>query len=181
MTNLEKKRQMYMKRYFTYVNQTRECLRKPCPVKFEDKDYISFTNSWSLILTTEDCGEIEMFDETNSKYPNVGRLVSFDGLKKKIDFNKVISEAKSKGYRLRKSEVDHRFNYLMFYDDTYYKIGLIDISYGIINDGKEAMTYHPYGVEKPLTIQTELGFCVVMPVKFNDGEPGEDRVVIEVK
>ena len=175
-----KKRYNAMKKYFRYVNQTRECLRKPCRVTFEDRDYISFTNSWSLVLTTEDCGEIELFDEINGKYPDVGRLIRFDGIKKKIDFNKVIAEAKSKGYRLVKSEVDYRFNYLMLYDGTYYKIGLIDMSYSIIDDEKEAMTYHPYGDTMPLTIQTDIGFCMIMPVKFNFGEPGEDRIIIEV-
>ena len=34
--------------------------------KFEGDDYISFTNSWSLVLTKEDCGEIELFNEENN-------------------------------------------------------------------------------------------------------------------
>lgn len=174
----EKKRYAAMKKYFTYVNQTRECLCKPCRVLFEDKEYVSFTNSWSLILTIEDCGEMELFDETNSKYPDVCRLIRFDGIKKKIDFNKVIAEAKSKGYKLTKSEVNHDFKYLMFYDGTYYKIGLLDASYRIIDDGKEAMTYHPDGERMPLTIQTDIGICMIMPVKF-DGEPDEEKVIIE--
>lgn len=174
------KRYAAMKKYFYYVNQTRECLRKPCRVIFEDKEYVSFTNSWSLVLTTEDCGEIELFDETNGKYPDVVRLLRFDGIKKKIDFNKVIAEAKSKGYRLVKSEVNHNFKYLLHYDDTYYKIGLIDMSYKIIDDGKEALTYHPYGERMPLTIQTDFGFCMIMPVKFNFDGPDEDKIIIEV-
>lgn len=176
----EKKRYIAMKKYFSYVNQTRECLQKPCEVEFEGKRYISFTNSWSLVLTTEDCGDIEMFDESKGKYPDVCRLIRFDGIKKKIDFNKVIAEAKSKGYRLNKSEVNHTFKYLMLYDGTYYKIGLIDASYKIIDDGEVAMTYHPDGERMPLTIQTDIGVCMVMPVKF-EGEPDDSRVIIEVR
>lgn len=176
----EKKRYIAMKKYFSYVNQTRECLQKPCEVEFEGKRYISFTNSWSLVLTTEDCGDIEMFDESRGKYPDVCRLIRFDGIKKKIDFNKVIAEAKSKGYRLNKSEVNHTFKYLMLYDGTYYKIGLIDASYKIIDDGEVAMTYHPDGERMPLTIQTDIGICMVMPVKF-EGEPDDSRVIIEVR
>lgn len=176
----EKKRYIAMKKYFSYVNQTRECLQKPCEVEFEGKEYISFTNSWSLVLTTEDCGDMEKFDKSRGKYPDVCRLIRFDGIKKKIDFNKVIAEAKSKGYRLNKSEVNHTFKYLMLYDGTYYKIGLIDASYKIIDDGEVAITYHPDGERMPLTIQTDIGICMVMPVKF-EGEPDDSRVIIEVR
>lgn len=175
-----KKRYNAMKKYFSYVNQSRECLQKPCPVRFEDSDYISFTNSWSLILTKEDCGEIEIFNEENGKYPDVTRLLRFDGIKKRIDFNEVIAEAKSKGYRLNKTEVGPGFKYLMLYDGTYYKISLIDISYGIINDGELTMTYHPDGEKMPLTIQNELGMCIIMPVFMHDGVPNEDHIVIDV-
>lgn len=177
-----KKRYAAMKKYFTYTDKSREILRKPCVIDFEGKKYTSFTNSWSVALTTEPTGEIELFDTSTGNYPDIGRLVRFDGIKKKIDFNKVIAEAKSKGYRLTKSEVDYRFQYVMLYDGTYYKLGLIDITYAIIDDGNAAITYHPYGERMPLTIQTGIGFCMIMPVKFPDGEtPGEGITVIEVE
>lgn len=176
-----KKRYTAMKKYFGYHTSARECLQKPCPVNFEGKDYISFCNSWSLVLTTEDAGEIELFNEENDKYPDVGRLIHFNGIKKKIDFNQVIAEAKSKGYRLNKKEVESTFKYLMLYDDAYYKIGLIDSSLGIIDDGEPAMVYHREGERGPITIQTGLGFCVVMPVKY-EGDPLDDgKIVIEVE
>lgn len=174
-----KQRYTAMKKYFKYHTSARECLQKPCKIKFEGEDYISFTNSWSLVLTKEDCGEIELFNEENSKYPDVGRLIRFDGIKKKIDFNDVIAQAKAFGYRLNKAEVDSRFKYLMLYDGTYYKIGLIDASWSIIDDGEIALTYHPDGERMPMTIQTSLGMAMIMPVKF-EGEPDEDKVIIEV-
>lgn len=172
-----KKRYAAMKKYFGYVNQTREVLRKPCDIEFEGESYNCFTNSWSLVLTTEDTGEIELFDREKGNYPDISRLIRFDGLKKKIDFNKVIAEAKSKGYRLNKGEVNHNFKYLMLYDGTYYKVGLVDITYGIINNGEAAMTYHPDGVRMPLTIKNDIGLCIIMPVRF-DTEPDDDKYVI---
>lgn len=176
-----KKRYAAMKKYFNYHTSSRECLQKPCRVEFEGKDYISFTNSWSLVLTKEDHGEIELFNEENGKYPNVTRLLKFDGVAKKIDFAKVIAEAKSKGYRLSKKEVESTFKYLMHYDGTYYKIGLIDATFSVIDDGDIAVTYHPDGEKMPLTIQNSLGFCIIMPVYLHDGEPGDDKIVIEVE
>ena len=174
-----KKRYTAMKKYFNYTDSARDCLRRPCVIEFEGKEYTSFTNSWSLVLTTEPTGEIELFSEEMGRYPDVGRLIRFDGIKKKIDFNNVIAAAKSKGYKLNKTEVGPGFKYLMLYDGTYYKIGLIDISHSIINDGQPAMTYHPDGEKMPLTFQTELGICMIMPVFMHDGEPDESHIVIE--
>ena len=176
-----KKRYAAMKRYFTYHTSAIEYLMKPCTIIFEDRPYTCFTNSWSLALTTEPTGEIELFDESNGKYPDIKSKIRFDGIKKKIDFNKVIAEAKSKGYKLSKKEVGHRFQYLMLYDGAYYKIGLIDATYGIINNGEPAMTYHPDGEKTPLTIQNDLGFCIIMPVFMHAGKPDESHTVIEVK
>lgn len=176
-----KKRYAAMKKYFGYHKSERTCLTKPARVEFESKNYISFTNSWSLVLTTESCGDIELFDDNDGTYPDVTRLLRFDGVKKKIDFHKVFAKAKSKGYKLTKTEVGKTFKYLMLYDGAYYKIGLLEASLSMIDDGDIAMTYHPDGERMPLTIQTSLGICVVMPVKFYIGEPEEDgRVVIEV-
>ena len=177
-----KKRYTAMKKYFCYHKSERKCLMKPHPVEFEGKNYISFTNSWSLVLTTESCGDIEMFDENDGTYPDVTRLLRFDGIKKKIDFTKVIAEAKSKGYKMTKTEVGPKFKYLMLYDGAYYKIGLLDASLSMIDDGEIAMTYHPDGERMPLTIQTSIGICVIMPVKFYIGQPEEDgHIVIEVE
>lgn len=178
-----KKRYSAMKKYFKYHTSVRECLQKPCRVVFEDKDYISFTNTWSLCLTTEDCGEIELWDESNGKYPDVTRLIRFDGIKKKLNFREVIAEAKSKGYRLNKKEVDSRFTYLLLFDGTYYKIGLLDATYSIIDNGEIAMTYHPDGERMPLTIKNDIGMCMIMPVKYEDGvDPEADgKIVIKVE
>lgn len=176
-----KQRYTAMKKYFSYVNSSRECLQKPCVVEFEGKQVTSFTNSWSLVLTGEDTGEIELFDKEKGNYPDVTRLLVFKGNKTKLDFNKVIAEAKSKGYRLNKAEVGPGFKYLMLYDGSYYKIGLLDATYGIINDGEPALIFKEEGPCKTLTIQNDIGVCLVMPVRF-EGEPEEEgKVVIEVK
>ena len=176
-----KKRYAAMKKYFKYYKPVRECLQKPCKVEFEGKQYTSFTNSWSLALTTENVGEIELYDESHGKYPDVARLVSFKGNSVNIDISKVIAEAKAKGYKLVKGEVDFHYNYLMLFDGSYYKLGLLDATYGIIDDGKPAMSYKQSGPNKPLTLETDIGYCLIMPVRY-DGDPEEDgKVVVRVE
>lgn len=176
-----KKRYTAMKKYFKYHKPIREALQKPCIVNFKGRDYTAFTNSYSLALTTEDTGELELFDNKHNNYPDVTRLVHFDGDEQEIDFSKVFADAKSKGYKLVKGEVDFHFKYLMFYDDSYYKIGLLDATFGIIDDGKPATVYKADGPNKPMTIETDIGICVIMPVRYDIDPETDGKVVIRVE
>jgi len=171
-----KQRYMAMKKYFSYVNSSRECLQKPCVVEFEGKEVTSFTNSWSLVLTSEDTGEIELFDKEKGNYPDVTRLLVFKGNKTKLDFNKVIAEAKSKGYKYTKNAI-HSNEYLMRYKGAYFRMALVDITYGILDEGEEINVWFS-GNYRPLTIQNDLGIGIILPIRY-DGEPDADYVVIE--
>lgn len=171
-----KKRYTAMKKYLSYTENAREILKKPCEVDIEGNKYTAFCNSYSLALTRETCGEIELCSEPD-RYPPVANLLRYDGSEGKIDFGKVLAEAKSKGYKLKKSELMSN-DYLMYYGGAYFRIGLVDITYGIIDDGKEAIVYHVKNARRPITITTDIGVCVVMPV-FIDGEP--EGVVVKVE
>lgn len=176
-TSNAKKRYTAMKKYFGYYNSGRAALQKPCAVEFEGEKYTSFTNGYSLVLIKENVGEIELFDESTGNYPDVTRLISFDGDENKVDFEEVIAKAKSQGYKLKKSEVGHGYRYLLRYRRAYFKIGLLDSSFWIINDGKAATVYHEEGPRNKLTIVTNIGIAVIMPV-FVDGDPKEDGIIV---
>ena len=171
-----RKRYSAMKRYLKTTSSAREILTKPCPVEFEGKRYTAFCNSYSLALTTEDYGTLELC-ETPEAYPNVTKLIQFYGNEEKIDLNRVIAEAKSQGYKFKKSETLNN-KYLMNYDGAYFRIALLDLTYGIIADGKEVAAHHMTGARKPLTLQNDLGICVIMPLFVND-ELDEDVIVID--
>lgn len=172
-----KKRYTAMKKYFGYVSSVREALTKPAIIEFEDKQYTSFCNSYSLVLTTESCGEMVMFDTAAGNYPDVTRLISFDGTEEKIDISKVIAKAKAQGYKLNKSTVNDN-EYVMFYEGNYYRIGLVDASYGIINDGEEVIFYHVPNSMKPLVLKNDLGIAMIMPIRY-ESEPDDGVIVIE--
>ena len=172
-----KKRYTAMKKYFGYVSSVREALTKPATIEFEGMQYTSFCNSYSLVLTTESCGEIPMFDTAAGNYPEVTRLIHFDGTEEKIDISQVIAKAKAQGYRLNKSTVNGN-EYVMFYEGNYYRIGLVDASYGIINDGEEVTFYHVPNSMKPLVIKNDLGIAMIMPIRY-ESEPDDGVIVIE--
>lgn len=175
-----KKRYAAMKKYFGYIPNVREALQKPCAIEFEGRNYISFCNSHSIALTTESCGEMKLFDDPD-RYPEVGRLIHYKGVERKVDFTRAFADAKSKGYKLKKSEVGPKFRYLMHYDGAYFKLGLIDAAFAIIDDGEEAAVYHVTGERSPITIKNNIGVCTVMPMNLSDDAIAEnDYIVVEV-
>lgn len=170
-----KQRYAAMKRYLKTISESRPILTKPCEVEFEGDKYNSFTNSYSLVLTKETCGELKMCEEPD-RYPDVGRLISFAGDDDRIDFNKVLAEAKSKGYKYTKNAIFSN-EYLMHYKEAYYRMALVDITYGILDEGKETTVYYN-GKLRPLTIQNELGVGIILPIRWDGNEP-EHVAIIE--
>lgn len=177
-----KQRYAAMKKYFSYIkgNGNPACTM-PCVIDFEGKKYTSFINGYSIALTKEASGEIELF-ENPDKYLNVEKMIVFDGEEKEIDFNEIIAEARSKGYKLKKSEVEQNedFKYVFHYDNAYFKVGLLDSTYSIINDGEKATVWHPGNKKEysPIIIRNNIGVCVVLP--FNYDREKYNVTVIEV-
>ena len=176
-----KQRYAAMKKYFTYISTARTVCKKPSMIEFEGKSVTSFCNSYSLVLTSEPCGAIGLFTEADGNYPDVGRLIKREGSLQKIDFGKVFAEAKSKGYSLKKAEVNGG-EYMMHYNGAYFRLGLVDATYSIINDGAEATVYHNGKNVSPIVIENDIGVCLVLPVKCDEEFISEnDIIVIEVE
>lgn len=176
-----KQRYAAMKKYFSYVKNNNKALEKPCLIDFGGEKYTSFINGYSVALTKESSGEMELFGDSDN-YLNVEKMVVFDGKEKEIDFNTIIAEAKSKGYKLKKSEVEQGgdFKYIFHYDNAYFKVGLLDSTYSIINDGEKVKVWHPGNRKEysPIIIKNDIGICVVLPFKYNREK--HDVTVIEV-
>lgn len=178
-----KKRYAAMKKYFSYTDSTREICQRPCPIEFEGARYNAFTNSYTMAFTTESTGEIELFDQTSGTYPDVSRLMKIEGEAKKVDFNKIIAEAKSKGYKLKKHEIFSN-RCMLRYDGAYFRIALVDITYGIIDDGEEATVYHVPNSVKPMYIETSIGLALVLPINKTERYEAsfeDDKVIVEVE
>ena len=175
-----------MKKYFTYTKGNgNKALEKPCVIDFEGQKHTSFVNGYSIALTTEASGEMDLYKDTDGDYLKVDKMVTYDGTKREIDFTRVLAEAKSKGYKIKKSEVDvgNDFKYVMHYDGAYYKIGLLDATYSIIDNGEKAEVYHQDGKKtSPMIIKNDIGVCVVLPINFDAEDFKNDgKIVIEVE
>lgn len=173
------KRYLAMKKYFKHIVSEREFLKKPCIITYRDETYTSFCNSYSLALTKEPCGAIELYTDVD-RYPDVSRLIRYEGDGFKIDFKKVIAKAKVEGYVFTKNETySHKFKYMLRCKNSYFRLGLVDVTYSIIDDGEPALVYIGDTDRSPITIETNIGVCTVMPIKLKGGE--EDYIIIEAE
>ena len=171
-----KSRYMAMKRYFKFARKDdREVCKLPCKnIMANGREYNSFFDGYSFAFTTESIGEINSYDNSKADYLNVEGLISSyifapSRDKERIDFNKIIADAKSKGYKYKKDEVARTegkgfiFNYALKYKDAYFKLGQIDQAYSIVNDG-EPSTVYCQDEKSILYIETSLGIAGILPV-----------------
>lgn len=173
------KRYSAMKKYFNYTDSEREFLQKPCLVEYEGQSYTSFCNSFSVALTKEPCGSIALYTDTD-RYPDVSRLIRKNGDEILINFTEIFAKAKLEGYKLIKSEVNtYKFRYLLKCKNTYLKLGLVDATFSIIDDGEPSKVYISDDQYVPITIETSIGICTVMPMKLEEAR--EDHIVIEAE
>lgn len=161
-----KARYSAMKRYFRFVDKnSREMLKKPCKdIEYKGKLYNCFIDGYCFTVTTESIGNMKTYDNTNNDYYNINKLISFNGDMEKLDLNNILATAKSKGYKYKKSEVDTiNAVYYLKYKGSYYKIGLLDKAYSIINDGEEAEVYYS-GKSDVLIIKNNIGIAGICPI-----------------
>ncbi|WP_290774183.1 hypothetical protein [Anaerofustis sp.] len=166
----EKSRYSAMQRFFRFSkNEIRESVKKPCKdIEYQGKLYNCFIDGYCFVMTTESLGNMETYDNTNNDYFDIVSLLNFArqrvGCPTKLDLNSVLAIAKSKGYKFKKSEVDTiNAVYYLKYKGSYYKIGLLDKAYSIINDGEEVEVYYS-GKSDVLIIKNNIGIAGICPI-----------------
>ena len=165
-----KDRYSAMKRFFRFANKNgREALKKPCKdIEYNGKLYNCFIDDYCFAVTTESIGNMENYDNSNKDYFNVGLIIRFNGDMEKLDLNKILAIAKSKGYKFKKSEIDaNNALYYLKYREAYYKIGLLDKAFSIINDEKESEVYYS-GKKNVLIIKNSIGIAGICPIRLKD-------------
>ena len=162
-----KKRYSAMKRYFKYSDNTNKALNLPCKdIEVSGNTYNSFVDGYTLVLTTESIGEMESYDNTSGSYLKIASMLNLSDAKSvdTFDVNTIIAEAKSKGYKYKKSEIGQcqDFQYAFKYREGYFKVGLLDKAFSIIDDGREAEVYYN-GAKGLLFIKTSIGIAGILP------------------
>ena len=176
------KRYTAMKRYFKNVkNDSRKFMNYPgTNISVDGVSYNAFCDSFCITLTTESVGQMETTDD----YLNIEPMFNISNYKTataSVDLNKVLAEAKAKGYKYKVSEIGNNpnFTYAFKFKDGFYKIGLLDKAFSIINDGEKAEVTYLGTKKAPLYISTSLGKVLLLP--FNaEADVMEKKIVIDV-
>lgn len=160
-----------MKRFFRFADKNgREAFTKPCKgIEYSGKLYNCFVDMYCFAITTENIGNMETYDNIYKDYFDIVgfiNFIGFNGNMEKLDLNNILAIAKSKGYKYKKSEIDtNNAVYYLKYKDSYYKIGLLDKAYSIINDGEEAEVYYS-GKSDVLIIKNNIGIAGIYPINL---------------
>lgn len=171
-----KQRYAAMKRYFKYVSATNPCCHYPSNnVKVNGEIYNGFMDGYSFVITKEPLGEMDTYnEEEHGPYFKLDGFVNHINYTEvdQVDLNKVLAEAKSKGYKFKKAEMEPGFRYMLRYKDGGYKMSLLDKAFSIVNDGSVAKVYYRSRLDV-LMIETSIGIAGILPVnlkKFDDGQ-----------
>lgn len=125
-----------------------------------------------MVCTKESTGNIELYNEKEEarEWFNVEKLINASDFEiiEDIDFNDILSEAKSKGFKPVKQEIQYGncAKYYLRFRDAYYKIGLLNKGYSIIDGGKHQEVFYNDKVS-PLYIYNSLGIVMLLPVRID--------------
>ena len=178
-----------MKRYFKYSDPNKnKRIAYPCK-DIEVNNFIvngkfnCFADGCSIVLTTEDIGELEDFESVTGgqDYYNIGNFIgNYNNDPQEIDINEVLAKAKSMGYKFCKKEIEYgckdKPKYLWKLGDIYGKIGILDQAFGIINDGEPAKVWS-YSPKASILIGTSIGFALVLPIVLKEKEKHNFQII----
>lgn len=181
-----KKRYSAMKRFFKYAKDEKNpFLKYPCKNlllnNYYGEKYNSFCSSYCFVLTKEDIGSIEDFSlhSDGKDYIDINRMINLSGECEKVNIDAVLANAKSQGYKFCKNELDnYKFTYLWNYKDAYYKIGILDQAYSIIQDGEMANVYYQHN-KSILFIETSVGLCGILHVNPDNNRQMGGKIIIK--
>lgn len=177
-----KRRYAAMKRYFRFADDRNDVACKPKQVG----EFACFCDGFTAVRTKESMNAMPQYDDSKSPYINLNKIMDVESVSdytEEINFNEVLAESKSKGYKFKKNEViqGNDFTIGFFYNGAYFKVGLLDQAFSIINDGEKARVYSSGKATAPIKIITSIGECVLLPVKPKDTDENfASKTVIKV-
>ena len=168
-----KSRYKAMKDFYKFPsNITDTRFLKPCKKSIRRQVYNCFFSSDILVICIESNENIEINNEKESDKIlfDPEKLIDTNNFEvvENIDFNDILSEAKSKGFKPIKQEIKYGecAKYYLHFRDAYYKIGLLNKGYSIIDGGKHQEVFYKNKVS-PLYIYNSLGIVMLLPVRID--------------
>jgi len=141
----------------------------PCQITIEGIKYYGFTDGYSIAITTEDIGTLELYDADKYNgvpYPNLAVYLEDSKYTKVENFqiNSIITEAKKQGFKLTK-HCNRKKPFLLKFAGAFYDIALIYKAYSIIDTGKSVIAkYDTERAFSPIILSNAIGKCFMLPI-----------------
>lgn len=179
---VDKKRWRAIRDFYKYERKDAEPFDKaPSRILWQGIPYTVITDSWVLILTKDDAGEIPLYD-AEQPFPDVLNLFDIELLDTApVDFKAVLEIAKEEGYKPLKKEMvsSSDFEYVWKFGSQYFMMGLIDKAVSVLDNGSEFMVYFDYdSFKSPIRIENEIGIAFICP-QACDPKYHTDRKIVE--
>lgn len=180
-----KERLMAMKKYFKIAsdNTYDKRLSMPCKTKVNGKEMTCFIDGHSVACTFEEATGIQLYKEweDGTNYFDVSKLLDTKGYKvrKDIDLQSVLAEAKSKDYKYTKANKNNlNFIFCLKEVEAYFNIFLLDKAYSIIAGGENEEVYY-YNKKSMLIVKNSIGIIAILPFNHASNTKKENAVYIE--
>lgn len=178
-----KMRSHAMKRFYRFVDDKGYNRYPYRGVKvFKNEVMNCLLNDCCMVLTKEEIDGMEDYKNMvpYKDFPDINGIIKkMPDHSIKVDINKVIDVAKHAGYKYRKCEIESNFKYLWKYEDAYFKIGLLDKAFQVINDGEKADVYYK-AWNAPLFIKTSIGIAVIFPMHYEESS-SKNHIIVKRK
>lgn len=162
------KRYKAMINYFKLSVSLNPLCRFPYRKKIDGVTYSCFMDGYSVVLSEEDLGNMELYDEKkfNAPYTNIENLFEEPNeiVFKKFNMNKIFAAVKVLGYKLNKSSLSGKKAFIFELGGAYFNIGLLDKAFRIIDNGKEVNILRGKRRYPPIIVENDIGKCLVLPI-----------------
>lgn len=172
-----------MKRFYKFQDKNAKAFTKhpAAGVKIGSENYNVFCDNYVAVSTREDIGNMETVAKEDCINYEPIFINSSRGEFNTVDFKDVLARAKAKGYKYKKSEIGNEgtFEYCFKYKEAFFKLGLLDKGFSIIDDGDPAKIEY-LGVKSGMRIETSVGKMLLLPFHFRSNKGITGKTVIEV-
>jgi hypothetical protein len=154
-----------MKEFYKYVYDDKPFFNAVSKVKIGGEKYNLIFDPYSIVFTKESVGTIPTYEKKN--IPDVMTFLSVDTSESTvmdIDMEEILYKGKKQGYKRLEREMKYGKGgrYYLSGENNFYKFGLIDKAFSIINDGTSAKVFE---IPKVIYIKTTLGMAIVLGLR----------------
>lgn len=174
-----KKRYSAMKKYFVEKINNKACMMPCKDITVNGCIYNSFVDGVSIVLTTENTGKMETFDNSRNDYLKVDGMVTslYQNSFSLINVNQILADASKQGYKYSAKQcITGNAEHIVKIGNGYFNIALLEKAYKIIDNNSICECYVSNSDKNPILIQNEIGVIVVLPIYVQSGS--ENKFVI---